>query len=85
MGMVECRDGARLTLEAGALVGVVGNLGPKDFDGDAAIEPCIACLVDFAHPARAERRDDFVRPEAGAGDEGHRNWRELYAARPREG
>jgi hypothetical protein len=43
-------------------------------DGDDTIEPGVARLVDLAHAARAERREDFVRAEACAGSKGHRAW-----------
>jgi hypothetical protein len=43
----------------------------KDCDRDRAIEPRIERPVNLAHPAGADRRDDFVRPEANAGREGH--------------
>jgi hypothetical protein len=39
----------------------------EHFDGDVAIEARIAGAVDFAHPAPAEQRNDFVRPEARTG------------------
>jgi hypothetical protein len=44
---------------------------PKDFDCDSAFEPRVTRSVDLAHPARAERRDDLVGAEAGAGRETH--------------
>src|SRR5687768_12652036 len=51
----------------------------QDLDGDDSIEPGVAPLVDFAHPACAERRDDFVRAEASARRKCHdlNGWRIL--------
>jgi hypothetical protein len=34
--------------------------------GYFAIEPSVACAVDFAHAAGAERRNDQVQAELGA-------------------
>jgi hypothetical protein len=44
--------------------GVGRGRSAKDFDGDIAAESRIAGAIDFAHPAGAERRDDFVGAEA---------------------
>jgi len=43
----------------------------QNFDGDRAVEPRVGGFVDFAHPARADRRQDFVRPDTRAGRKGH--------------
>src|SRR5438552_3079743 len=47
-------------------VRVVREFGGKDFDRYAAIEPRVARLPHLTHAAGAERREDFVRSEAGA-------------------
>ncbi len=38
----------------------------QHFDGDVAAEPRVVGLVDFAHAAGADGRNDFVRAEARA-------------------
>src|SRR5712664_3655153 len=71
MRMRELGDDSRLPLEALARVGRRGRRGRENLDGNRAIETCIARLVDFTHPAGAERAEDLVRPEARAGREAH--------------
>ena len=39
----------------------------QNFDGDYSIEARVASAVDLAHPARAERGDDFVMTESSPG------------------
>jgi hypothetical protein len=41
------------------------------FDGRVAPKPRVAGAVDLAHASRAERGDDFVRPEPNACGESH--------------
>ncbi len=65
--MRELGDAHRLALEPAERTRVHRELGGQDLYGDLAIEPRIACSIDCAHPARADRRDDLVVPEAGAG------------------
>ena len=43
----------------------------QDLNGDIAIEPRVACSIDFAHPARAEGGDNLVRTEARSSGQGH--------------
>jgi hypothetical protein len=43
----------------------------QDFDGDAAIEASVTRTVDFAHAARADGSDDFVRAESASGRQVH--------------
>ena len=57
MRMVQCGDCARFLFEP------VAMLSRQPLDGDDAVEPCVARLPDFAHPASAERSDDLVRAE----------------------
>jgi hypothetical protein len=42
------------------------------FDRDIAAEPLIASEIDLSHATGAERRDDLVRPQAGARGQWHR-------------
>lgn len=54
------------TLGAGHALLVICEGGGEDFDGDGAIEFAVTGTVHLAHPAGANRRGDFVRPEAVA-------------------
>ena len=65
-------DGFRFPLQARALSGVVRDAVRQQFDGDVAIEPRVAGLVDLAHPTRAEGGENFIRSEARAGSKGQR-------------
>jgi hypothetical protein len=69
VGMGKRRDGLRLSLKPGAAVRVAGERGRQHLDGDVSIEACVPRAVDFAHASGADRRDHFIRPEAGAGSE----------------
>ena len=70
MWVIERRHGTRLALEASPRIGIVSEGCGKDLDRDGAIEADVPGLVDFAHPARAEGGDDFVRAETGARGKG---------------
>ncbi len=50
----------------------------ENFDCDLAPEPRILGAVHLAHPARPERRQDFVGAETGAGGERYPMRRTLY-------
>ena len=72
-GWLRLRDRPRLALEAlRALRASAARCGGQHLDRDGALEPRVARLVDLAHPARAERREDLVGAEPGPGGEGHR-------------
>src|SRR5437773_9074156 len=77
--MIELRDGLCFTLEARLELRVLGEFGREHFDGHRSIQPRVAGLPHLPHPARPERRDDFVRPETGAGGDCHRVVARLYA------
>ena len=62
----------RLALEAREALGVLRERGGQRLDRDVAPEPRVAGAIHLAHAARAERRDDLVGAEAGAGGQGHR-------------
>ena len=61
--MAQRREHARLTLEARQALGVAGHFVREHLDCDFAAEARIPRTVDFAHPSRAEQRDDFVGAE----------------------
>ena len=69
--VVERGDRAGFALEPLAELRVAGEVRRQDLDRDGAIETRVARLVDLAHPARAERRHDFVRTESRTGGERH--------------
>src|SRR6185436_2459871 len=71
VGVIESADRLGLALEALAAIGIGCRFIRQDLDRDGAIEPAVLRPVDLTHPARAERRDDFVRAEAGAGSQAH--------------
>ena len=68
--MRQRRDRFRLALEAGQRVGIGSHGLREDLDRDVAVELRVPRAIDLAHPPRAERREDLVGAEAGAGDEG---------------
>ena len=55
----------RLLLEAPQAVRVLRVRGGQDLDRDVALQPRVAGAIDLAHPARADRAEDLVRPETG--------------------
>ena len=61
--MIELRDRLRFALESQLEVRAVGQLRRQNLDCHLTIEPCVASAVHVAHPARADRREDLVRPE----------------------
>jgi len=67
VGMIQGSEKLGLTAEAGHAFDVGGEGSGKNFERDFAAEFGIAGAVDFAHAADAERADDFVRAELGAG------------------
>ena len=70
-GCDERREQLGLALEAREPLGILRELGGQRLDGDVAAEARVARAIDLAHAARAERRDDFVGAESGAGGEWH--------------
>jgi hypothetical protein len=62
---------ARFAFEARDAIGIAGDAGGEDLDGDITIQLAIARPIHLAHSARAERGQDVVRPEAVAGTESH--------------
>jgi hypothetical protein len=75
VGVIELGENLRLALESREAVGVVGDRGWEHFDRDVATKTGIAGPINFAHAARAQRREDFVVPEARPGGQWHRRRR----------
>ena len=73
--MVEAGDGFCFALEAMAACGIGGELR-ENLDGDGALQTGVAGTVHLSHPARAERRRDFIRPKPHTWSQSHR-WQEL--------
>jgi hypothetical protein len=71
VGVVEAGHRARLALESGQAVGVRRHVGRQYLERHLAAEAHVPGPIHLAHAARAERGDDFVSPQAGAGDQCH--------------
>ena len=71
--MAERRDRSGFAFEPLAELGVGREVSGKYLDRDDAIEPGVAGPVDFAHPAGAERRNDFIRTETSPRSKRHTN------------
>src|SRR5262245_53421629 len=57
MRMVQRSDCPRFSLESFA------ELLTRSFYGDAAMQPCVACLPHFTHSARADLRENLIRSQ----------------------
>ena len=73
--MIQRGEHLRLALEPGKTIRIGRYTVWQDFDCNVAIELRVARAIDLAHPAPAERSEDFVRAEACAGSEGHEEFR----------
>ena len=71
MRMIQAGNRARVALKSLAQVRAAGKMIRQNFDSDGAVEARIASAVDLAHPARADRREDFVRAQALTGLNSH--------------
>ena len=69
--MVQRREDLRFALEPGQSLGIAGERGRENLDGDVAAQLRVAGAIHLAHAARAKLRDDVVCAEAGAGTKGH--------------
>ena len=59
--MIQRAHGASLALES------LRKFGVRDFDGDEAVETCVASPVDFPHAARPYWRDDLIGAQPNSG------------------
>jgi hypothetical protein len=64
--MIQRSDGAGFLLEATQAIGVFRESFRQDFDRNVAAEARVLRAKHFAHSARANRRDNFVRTEFAA-------------------
>ena len=69
--MIQRGGRARFALEATQLVAIRGDGRRQNLDRHGAIQPRVARAVHFAHAARAEQRNDFVRTKMRAWKERH--------------
>jgi hypothetical protein len=69
--VIERGKSPRLPFEAGAEDGVLRQGRQQNLQRNVTIEPAIACAIDLAHAAGANRRDDFVRTDARPGRQRH--------------
>ena len=69
--MRQLRDRAGFAIEALAELRIGGERRGQDLDRDDAIEAGIARLVDFAHAAGADLRDDLVVAQTVSSGERH--------------
>jgi hypothetical protein len=69
--MVEGRRGAGFLEETFLTLDVREFVARENFDRDRSVQARVACFVDLAHAASANRCDDFVRAETCAGCDGH--------------
>ena len=71
VGVVQRGEHLGLAREAGEPVRVLRQGLRQHLDRDRALQRRVGGAIHFAHPAGAERRDDFVGPEPGTGGQGH--------------
>ena len=71
--MIQGRNGARLSLKAFPRLRLLREMRRKDLDSHLAVKPRVTCAIDLSHAACAQRRSDFIRAEACAGRNCHRN------------
>ena len=70
IGVIERRGRSRFPLETFQRLRRRGDPVRQDFDRHDPFETRVRGPIHFAHPAGAERADDFVRAEASAGSKG---------------
>ena len=63
IGMIQRGHGAGFAFEAGAQIVPLGDVFGQHFDRDGAVEPRVARLVHFTHPASPDCGEDLVRTE----------------------
>ena len=73
--MIQRREDFGFALEAREPIGIRGERGRQDLDGDLALQLRVGRPIHLAHAAFADLRGDFVDAETGAGREGQ-GWRD---------
>src|SRR4029077_19413263 len=69
--MIESGNRLRFAVETGFHLRVVGEMRRKNFDCNCAIQPSVACFIDFTHAPGADGGKDFVWAELCADGETH--------------
>jgi hypothetical protein len=69
--MIEAGDGFGFSFKALLANRIIRKLFRKDFDRNRAIQTNVTSAVDFAHPASAEGRTNFIWAEKGTRSESH--------------
>jgi hypothetical protein len=64
VGMIEGAGRDRFLREATLPIGIEGGVVVEDFDRDEALQARVSRAIDLAHPARAQRAHDLIRPES---------------------
>ena len=67
MRVVQAGDRPSLALETLSSLGVVRKMGGKNLDSDSTIESGVFGLVNLAHSAGANERNDLVGAQARTG------------------
>ncbi len=62
--MIERCEHLRFAREPRQAIRIIRDRRQQHLDRDVAIQLRIACAIDFAHSARAEAGEDFVRTDA---------------------
>jgi hypothetical protein len=78
VGMVQCCYSPRFLLKAPQSLSVGSERHRENLDSDIAPQSRVASAIYLSHPARAQRRKDFIRTEFRARSEGH-PWAPLYS------
>jgi hypothetical protein len=66
--MVQRRKDLRLTFEPCQAISIERKRFREDLERHIAIELRVSRAIHFSHSARADRADDFVRPQSAAGN-----------------
>ena len=66
VGMVQRREQPRLARESRHAVGIGGNFGRQQLDGDVPSEHRVSGTVDLAHATAPEQRENLVAADAAA-------------------
>ena len=69
--MAQRRNSAGLAVKTLFRFRVAEKDGSQNFDCHRAVQSCIAGAIHLSHPARPQRRDNFVRTEFGPRREPH--------------
>lgn len=63
IGMIERARRSCFLFEPPQAVKITAEVGGQNFDRNFAAQSRVPCTVHFPHAARAQGRDDLVRPE----------------------